>query len=80
MTTNKDLTNEGRGDIALRALEAGGYCTDPEELSASIYDLVADLLHLARLNDVEPDYVIHMAQMHFDTEVEEEAIRLGIIT
>ena len=44
------------------------------DLTTGIYDLVADLLHLARENDIEPDYIIHMAQMHFDAEVEEESL------
>jgi len=47
--------------------------TGREELATAIYDLVADLLHLARENDIEPNYIIHMAQMHYDAEVEEEA-------
>ena len=69
---NMDDTNETRaqrGQIALTACPG----TDPDDIRASIYDLVADLLHLARLNDIEPDYIIHMATMHFDAEVEEEA-------
>jgi hypothetical protein len=42
-------------------------------LGDSIVDLVSDLLHLARENDIEPDYIIRMAQTHFDAEVAEEA-------
>ena len=49
-------------------IESGGI-----DLATGIYDLVADLLHLARENDIEPDYIVHMAQTHFDAEVEEEA-------
>lgn len=47
-------------------IESGGI-----ELADGIYDLVADLLHLARENDIEPDYIIHMATMHYNAEVEE---------
>ena len=41
--------------------------------SSSIADLVTDLLHLAHANDIDPDYIIRMAQMHYDAEVEKEA-------
>jgi hypothetical protein len=63
-------TNEERTAAARQALEAvpkyEPFDTD------SIVDLVTDLLHLARQEGIEPDYVIHMAQIHFDAEVEEE--------
>jgi hypothetical protein len=69
-------TNAERAEIGRKAvmavfseeIESGGI-----DLGTGIYDLVADLLHLARLNDIEPDYIMHMATMHFDAEVEEEA-------
>jgi len=74
---NLILTNNERaatGEKAVMAvfkedIESGGI-----DLTTGIYDLVADLLHLARENDIEPDYIIHMAQMHFDAEVEEESL------
>jgi hypothetical protein len=47
---------------------------DPEDLSATIVDLVTDLLHLAHQNDIEPDYVLRVAGGHQHTEVEEEAM------
>ena len=70
------VTNNERAAIGEKAvlavfrddIESGGI-----DLGTGIYDLVADLLHLARENGIEPDYIIHMAQMHFDAEVEEEA-------
>jgi len=73
---NLIVTNNERAAIGEKAvlavfrddIESGGI-----DLGTGIYDLVADLLHLARENDIEPDYIIHMAQMHFDAEVEEEA-------
>jgi len=73
---NLIMTNNERAAIGEKAvlavfrddIESGGI-----DLGTGIYDLVADLLHLARENDIEPDYIIHMAQMHFDAEVEEEA-------
>jgi hypothetical protein len=73
---NLIVTNNERAAIGEKAvlavfrddIESGGI-----DLGTGIYDLVADLLHLARENDIEPDYIIHMAQMHFDAEVEDEA-------
>ncbi len=70
-----DPSNEDRAASALAALESqekyhGAW---PEGLGDSIVDLVSDLLHLAHQNDIEPDYVIRMAQTHFDAEIEEEA-------
>jgi hypothetical protein len=67
-------TNEERAASAMAALESQEKYQDawPEGLGDSIVDLVSDLLHLARENDIEPDYIISMAQMHFDAEVEEE--------
>jgi hypothetical protein len=75
-TKNLIVTNNERAALGEKAvlavfredLESGGI-----DLATGIYDLVADLLHLARENDIEPDYIIHMAQMHFDAEVKEEA-------
>jgi hypothetical protein len=70
-----DPTNEERAASAMAALESQEKYHDawPEGLADSIVDLVSDLLHLARENDIEPDYIIRMAQTHFDAEVEEEA-------
>lgn len=65
-----DPSNEERAASAMAALEAVEKYHDawPEGLADSIVDLVTDLLHLARQNDIEPDYVIHMAQTHLDEE------------
>ena len=69
-----DPSNDGRAAVALAALESQEKYHDdwPAGFGNSIADLVTDLMHLARLNGVEPDYIIHTAQMHFDAEVEEE--------
>lgn len=72
VTDNPAPTIEECAEIGRRALVATCYSTDPDELATSIYDLVADLLHLARLNDIDTEDIIHTAQMHFDAEVEEE--------
>ena len=66
------MTNADRAQRAEAALAAYPGRED-EDLSASIVDLVADLLHLAHQNDIEPDYVTRLAQDHFTAEVEEEA-------
>ncbi len=70
-----DPTNEHRAASAMAALESQEKYRDawPEGLGDSIVDLVSDLLHLARENDIEPDYIIRTAQTHFDAEVAEEA-------
>lgn len=67
-------TNEERAETGMKALVGAGFSVMcREDLSDSIVDLVADLLHLARERDIEPDYVIHTATMHFDAEVDQEA-------
>lgn len=73
---NLIVTNNERAAVGEKAvlavfredIESGGI-----DLATGIYDLVTDLLHLARENNIEPDYIIHVAQMHFDAEVKEEA-------
>ena len=69
-----DPTNDERAATALAALKSQEKYHDdwPAGFGESIADLVTDLLHLARLNGVEPDYVIHTSQMNFDAEVQEE--------
>ena len=59
---NLIVTNNERAAIGEKAvlavfrddIESGGI-----DLGTGIYDLVADLLHLARENGIEPDYIIH---------------------
>lgn len=73
---NLIVTNNERaaiGEKAVLAVFRDDIASGGIDLGTGIYDLVADLLHLARENDIEPDYIIHMAQMHFWAEVEEEA-------
>lgn len=72
---NLIVTNNERaaiGEKAVLAVFRGDIESGGIDLGTGTYDLVADLLHLARENGIEPDYIIHMAQMHFDAEVEEE--------
>lgn len=70
MRDPEDPTNEERAEAARQAL-ASVPKYDPFD-TASITDLVADLLHLARQEGVEPDYIIHTAQMNYQAEIEEE--------
>jgi hypothetical protein len=72
--TDMTITNEDRAEIGMRALVALEFsimCR--EDLESSIVDLVADLLHLTRQKDIDPDHIIRTAQTHFQAEVEEEA-------
>mgnify|MGYP007008294436 CR=1 FL=1 len=41
--------------------------------ACAIGDLIADLLHLARKNNIDPQGCINSALMHFEAEEEEEA-------
>lgn len=68
---NLNLDNDERAERAACALlfYPGG---DPDDLAATIVDLVTDLMHLARRNDIDPDYVNLVAQDHYDAEVKEE--------
>jgi hypothetical protein len=61
------MTNEERAQRAEAAIAAypGG---DPEDLTATIVDLVTDLMHLAHLNNIDPDDVAQLAAVHFDEE------------
>jgi hypothetical protein len=43
-----------------------------EDLETGIYDLVADLLHLAHDNGIDTDRILEMGQMHFTEERREE--------
>ena len=67
------VKNEDRAQRAEAALAAYQGRDAGDTLADNIVDLVTDLLHLAHQNDIEPDYVTHLAQKHYDAEVEEEA-------
>ncbi|MHB8069535.1 MAG: hypothetical protein ACYDIC_16710 [Desulfobaccales bacterium] len=71
VTDNPEPTIEECAEIGKRALVATCFSMAGEDLETSISDLVADLLHLARLNNIDPDHIIETAQIHFDAEVEE---------
>lgn len=75
--------NRTRAHWALTALEAFGKETGQNYFDGTLDvgddalieaggDLLADLFHLARLNDVEPEQITHAGYLHFEAEVEEE--------
>ncbi|MEU7153816.1 hypothetical protein AB0B15_38250 [Streptomyces sp. NPDC045456] len=75
--------NRTRAHWALVALEAFGNETgqnyfdgtlsvDEAELREVAGDLLADLFHLARINDVLPEVITGAAYLHFEAEVAEE--------
>ncbi|MGN9821930.1 hypothetical protein ACTMUQ_42460 [Streptomyces sp. SD11] len=75
--------NRTRAHGAVIALKAFGSTTgqnyldgtlnvDPDALRELGGDLLADLFHLARLNDCTPELIIDAGRMHFEAEVEEE--------
>ncbi|MFG2228060.1 hypothetical protein [Streptomyces sp. NPDC048644] len=78
-------SNKTRAYWALAALEAFGGHTGqreyfdgtltiaPEIIREVAGDLVANLFHLARMNDMDPESIIAAAEMHFEEEVREEA-------
>jgi hypothetical protein len=72
----KEMTNEERAQRAETAI-AGYTGYDPYDLSATIVDLVVDLMHLAHFNDIEPDYIARISADHYTAEVEEEAEGCG---
>jgi hypothetical protein len=62
-----NIDREKRAGVALRAYPG----LEEEDISSSIVDLVADLLHLARSLDIDTDYLLRVAQAHFEAEVSE---------
>ncbi|MDQ8707588.1 hypothetical protein RCO28_34720 [Streptomyces sp. LHD-70] len=55
-----------------RYVTPGELDVEPHELVEISGDLVADLLHLARRNDVAPEAITRAGHGHFDEEVAEE--------
>ncbi|MFJ4880724.1 hypothetical protein ACIP93_36685 [Streptomyces sp. NPDC088745] len=75
--------NRTRAHWAVTALEAFGATTGQNYLDGTLNvdgdilrelggDLLADLFHLARLNDCTPELVIDAGLMHFEAELDEE--------
>ena len=71
--TRNGVTREERAERAFRTLPNSELNSMSEEDRATTFvDLVTDLLHRAYQYGVEPDYVIHTAQMHYQAEVDEK--------
>lgn len=66
VATYVDLTRFGDRFDDLATDELGDYAIE------WIGDLVCDLLHLARLNGLEPEAIFEQARFHFDAEEDEE--------
>jgi hypothetical protein len=64
--TNQDRANEAHG--CLRQLND----YEHNELETNITDLLADLLHLCKINDINFDTRMASARMHFDAEINGE--------
>ena len=82
--------NKTRAHWALTALEAfgeqtgqdsmlDGTLTVPDDILCEVAgDLIADLFHLARLNDVDPEHLVDRGRMHYDAEVSAEQAAKGV--
>lgn len=75
--------NRTRAHWALCALEVFGALTGQNYFDGTTSvdedaflevggDLLADLFHLARLNDLDPDVIVSAGYSHFNAEVKEE--------
>jgi hypothetical protein len=67
-------TNKDRAGWAHEALRRFGEITGvgDEDLKTQISDLVADLMHLAKIESVDFDDVLDSARMHYEAELDEE--------
>ena len=65
-----EITNAERAKRAATTLDAykRAYAARDYDTQEAITDLIADLLHLARSKNIEPERVLAMAQYHFETE------------
>jgi NTP pyrophosphatase (non-canonical NTP hydrolase) len=70
----KEPTNDDRAVWAFRAVQefrnvCQGSPLDSEEgIEEAIGDLIADLLHLARQNDIDPSLLLNRGWLHFEAE------------
>jgi NTP pyrophosphatase (non-canonical NTP hydrolase) len=73
-----DPNNDDRAVWAFRAVQefrnvCQGSPLDSEEgIEEAIGDLIADLLHLARQNNIDPALMLDRGRMHFEAEEAEE--------
>ena len=57
---------------AFRDVCVGDPLDSPDGMKDAIGDLIADLLHLARAEGIDPQAMLHNGRMHFEAEEEEE--------
>lgn len=69
-------TNLDRAGWAMAAVdtfaEKAGLDSAGEELETKVGDLLANLMHLCRINKVDFEQALHTGRMHFEAEVAEE--------
>ena len=70
MNDTLDLTNEERAVRAVTALKQ--YMDADFDEPTNIIDLLADLMHYAAQQDIDFDQCLETAEIHFNTETEEE--------
>jgi len=69
-----DPNNDDRAVWAFRAVMRfrevcqGTPLDEPEGIEEAIGDLIADLLHLARQNDIDPSLLLNRGWLHFEAE------------
>lgn len=70
-------TNKDRAEWGKQALDAFAVATgsEPETI---VCDLLADLMHYCRLNNIDFEAELHLGERHFDEEVEEEKYYAGL--
>ncbi len=64
-------TNEDRAEWARKALATFMFTTGSEREDA-VCDLLADLMHYCRLNDIDFEDELRRGRVHFEEEVSEE--------
>lgn len=72
-----ELTNRERGELARPALELfrdAHYFNENDSLEDPLCDLIADLLHLARAEGMDPDAQLERARTNFEFEEAEELV------
>ena len=57
-----------------RAVCRGSPLDDRDGMQEAIGDLLADILHLARQEGLDPEAMINTGRMHFEAEESEEAM------
>lgn len=64
--------NAVRAEKALAACRCFSRAGVKEDLATVITDLIADLMHLAKQEGIDPGGCVMRAEMHYDAEILEE--------